>query len=80
MANASLFLFILVLFKHKIYRKTVGFSGIWTWIVGVEGKYADHLTTTTVLALNIRLMELLAFNCCTIVLLFEKTGNDLQIN
>ena len=25
---------------------TVGFSGIWTRIVGVEGKLADHLTTT----------------------------------
>ena len=52
-ANPSLFLFILVLFKHKFFRKkTVAFSGIWTWIVGVEGKHADHLTTTTALYLN----------------------------
>ena len=29
-------------FKHK---KTAGFSGIRTRIVGIEGKHADHLTT-----------------------------------
>ena len=29
------------LFKHKFYRK------IRTWIVRVEGKHADHLTTST---------------------------------
>ena len=34
-------------FKHKCYRKTVGFSGIQTQIVGVEGEPADHSTTTT---------------------------------
>ena len=34
-------------FKHKCYRKTVGFSRIQTQIVGVEGEHADHLTTTT---------------------------------
>ena len=40
--------FIFVLFKHQFYRKkTVGFSGIQTLIVGVEGEHADHLTTTT---------------------------------
>ena len=27
--------------------KNVDFSGIWTRIDGVEGRYADHLTTTT---------------------------------
>ena len=26
---------------------TVGFSGIRTWIIGIEGEHADHLTTTT---------------------------------
>ena len=31
----------------KIIDKTVGFSGIRTQIVGVEGKPPDHLTTTT---------------------------------
>ena len=46
-AYPGLFLFIFVLFKHKFYRKTVGVSGIRTRIVGVEGKHADHLTTTT---------------------------------
>ena len=39
------FLCIFVLFKLKFYIKTVGFSGIRTWIVGVEGEHADHLTT-----------------------------------
>ena len=29
-------------------RKTVSFSVIWTQVVGVEDKHADHLTTTTV--------------------------------
>ena len=33
---------------HSINRiKTVGLRGIRTRIVGVEGKYADHLTNTT---------------------------------
>ena len=41
------FLFIFVLFKHNLYRKTVGVSGIRTRIIGVEGEHADHLTTTT---------------------------------
>ena len=40
-------MFIFVLFKHNLYRKTVGISGIRTRIVGVEGEHADHLTTTT---------------------------------
>ena len=41
------FLFIFVLVKRQFYRKkTVGVSGIRTWIVGVEGEHADHLTTT----------------------------------
>ena len=30
-----------------LQKKTVGVSGIRTRIVGVEGKHADHLTTTT---------------------------------
>ena len=45
----GLFLYILVLFKHKFYIKTVGFSGIWTLIDRVEGEHTDHLTTTTAL-------------------------------
>ena len=36
-----------VLFKHKFYRKTIGFIRILTQIVGLEGEYADHLTTST---------------------------------
>ena len=46
-ANPASFLFIFVLFKNNLYRKTVGVSGIRTRIVGVEGEHADHLTTTT---------------------------------
>ena len=34
-------------FQAQFYRKNVDFSGIRTRIVGVEGEYADHLTTTT---------------------------------
>ena len=48
------FLFIFVLFKHNLYRKTVGVSGIRTRIVGVEGEHADHLTTTTALQLSFK--------------------------
>ena len=34
-------------FLQPFYRKIVNFSGIRTLIVRVEGKHADHLTTTT---------------------------------
>ena len=34
-------------FRTHILQKYVGDSGIQTQIVGVEGKHADHLTTTT---------------------------------
>ena len=38
-------------FSNTIFTgKTVGLSGIRIWIVEVEGKHADHLTTTTALA------------------------------
>ena len=45
--NPASFLFIFVIFKHNITDKTVGFSGIQTRIIRVEGEHADHLTTTT---------------------------------
>ena len=45
LANSGVFLFIIGLFKHKFYRKTVGVIVIRTLIVGVEGEHADHLTT-----------------------------------
>ena len=45
--NPGLYLFIFILFKCKFYRKTVGFSGVRSRIVGIEGKHADHLTTIT---------------------------------
>ena len=44
LANPASFLFIFALFKHKFYRKSVGFSRIRTLIVGIEGKHADLLT------------------------------------
>ena len=45
MTPASFLFFII--FKHEIYRKTVGVSGTQTRIVGVEGEHTDHLTTIT---------------------------------
>ena len=33
----------------KFTEKTVGVSGIQSWIVGEEGEHADHLTTTSAL-------------------------------
>ena len=39
--NPSLFLLIFVLFKQKFYIKTVGFSGIRSRIVEVEGDHHD---------------------------------------
>ena len=48
-ANPGLFLFIFVHYKHKFYRKAVGFSRIRTRNVEVEGEHADHLNTTAVL-------------------------------
>ena len=52
-ANSGLFLFIFLLFNHRLCRKnTVGFNRIQTWIVGVEGEHADLLTTTTVHSLG----------------------------
>ena len=39
-------------FQTQYYRKTLGFSGIRTRIVGVEGEHADHLTTTSALTLH----------------------------
>ena len=44
-ASFRLFLF----FSDTFFtEKTVGFCRIWTRIVGVEGKHADHLTTTQI--------------------------------
>ena len=40
----GLLLIYFVLFKHKFYIKTENFCRIRTWIVGVEGEHADHLT------------------------------------
>ena len=46
-ANPGLFFVYFSLFKHNFTEKTVGLSGIRTHIVGVEGKHAENLTTTT---------------------------------
>ena len=46
-SNSSLFLFIFFLVQHRFYRKNVYSYGSQTQIVGLEGKHADHLTTTT---------------------------------
>ena len=34
-------------FQTQISQKTVDYSGIQTWIFGIEGEHTDHLTTTT---------------------------------
>ena len=48
MVNPGSFLFIFIIFKYAFSRKYVDFSWIWTRIIRVEGKHADHLTTTTI--------------------------------
>ena len=62
-------MFIFVLFKHNITERTVDFSGIQTRIVGVEGKHAYQLTTTTAL-LNCLLLQTLRTKSETVILLF----------
>ena len=72
-ANHGLFLFIFVLFKLKLYRKTVGFNGIRTRIVGVEGKHPDHLTTTTALHAKCqRIIRLSVFKTCHLIVFLCK--------
>ena len=44
----SSFSLIFVSFKEFYEIKTVNFSGIQTQIVGVQGKYTDHLTPTII--------------------------------
>ena len=71
-------------FKHNLYRKTVGFSGIWTQIVGVEGKHADRLTTAPNAAANSfqTFLHFLVFNVDSFSLLrrmsiaFAKNGSN----
>ena len=42
-------------------EKTVDASGIQTRIVGVEGKHADHLTTTTALIESFLKIKIISF-------------------
>ena len=46
-ANHGLFCLFSVFPNTNFTEKTIGFSGIRTRIVRVEGEHADHLTTTT---------------------------------
>ena len=46
MGQPGLFLLFPFFSTTILLKKTVEFSRIQTWIVGVEGKHADHLTTT----------------------------------
>ena len=48
-----LFRWILFFSNTNFTEKTVGFSGIWTWIVRVEGEHTDHLTTSAAPKVNI---------------------------
>ena len=45
MGQPGLFLLFLFFSTTILLKKTVEFSRIQTWIVGVEGKHADHFTT-----------------------------------
>ena len=45
--SRPLFVYFRSLFKQFFRIKTVDFSGIRTQIVGVEGEFGGHLTTTT---------------------------------
>ena len=52
-ANPGLFFVYFCSFSNTIFtEKIVDFSGIRTQIFVLEGEHADHLTTTTALALN----------------------------
>ena len=44
--NPGLFFCLFLLFPNTNFTETVDFSGIRTWIIGVEGEHADHVTTT----------------------------------
>ena len=49
-------------FQTQILQKDAwGFSGIWTWIVRVEGKHADHSTTAQSLVLFLRFSTIKLF-------------------
>ena len=49
-----IFVYFRFFFKHKFDRKkTVGVTGIRTWIARVEYEHSDHLTTTTAQYLDI---------------------------
>ena len=41
----TLFVYFLSFITKILQKETVGFGGIQTRIVGVEGEHADHLTT-----------------------------------
>ena len=56
--SINLFLFIFVLFKYTLYKNNVGFSAIWSRIVAVEGKCADHLTTTTAQSIKLSMKNI----------------------
>ena len=45
--SRPLFVYFRSSHNNNFYRKIVDPSRIQTWIVGVEGKHADHLNTTT---------------------------------
>ena len=67
MRQSRPFLFIIVLFNHTFTEKTVGFSGIQTRIVGVQGGHADHLTVTTAYAANRSSVGLVVHGCGTYI-------------
>ena len=63
---------VLYIFKQFCRTKTVDCSGIWTWIVGVEGEHTYHLTTTTApwCMILIRIFLVNTWPICTLTSLF----------
>ena len=46
MDQPGLFLLLLVFVNNIVQNKNISVGEIQTWILGVEGEHADHLTTT----------------------------------
>ena len=61
--------------KGILQKKTVSFNGFRTWIVGVEGKHTDHLTTTSLAPIQIQIYsEICTFeNATTLACLWSKS-------
>ena len=71
-----------VIFKHKLYTKTDGFSRSQTRTVVKEEEYADHLTNTTTLCLYNVLIVVLYYHACSSLMCFHimyKTAAQMRL-